>query len=155
MFTKGSLFHILHHPVIDRVGAGGNRPVQTAAAANRVKIRQLEAALLHRCQHGRLAVVRLINHPFELIQLLCGVIQPFLKKLLLLLKNGDLGGGGTGVNNQNLHKNLLFHFSSLKSGIFQNIFSLNHLPNHLLNNLIIGFMHSFVNVLFAFSEKLG
>ena len=90
--------HVVHDPVVDGVGAGGDGPVQAAPAAHRVEVRQAEAALRHGVQNGLLAVIRLVDDPVEAVQLLGGVVHGGLINLRLLVENGHLGAGGAGVD---------------------------------------------------------
>ena len=105
--------HIVHHLVVDGIGAAGDGTVQTAAAAHRVKVLQLIASLGDGVQDGVLAVVRLVDDPLELIQLLGGVVNAQLIELLVLLEHSDLGAGGAGVDDKDLHMgvpSLSFYF---------------------------------------------
>ena len=107
MLPVGRLLHIAHHGIADGVGAGGDGPVQAAPAAHSVKIGQLIAALRHRIQNGLLPVVRLINDPVKLIQLLRGVVDALFEDLLVFVEHSDLCGSCAGVDDQNLHPFLL------------------------------------------------
>ena len=75
MLAVGSRLHVVHDPVVDGVGAGGNGAVQTAASAHRVKVRQLVPGGGDGVQNGGLAVVRLIDDAVELVQLLGRVVD--------------------------------------------------------------------------------
>ena len=99
MLAIGRRLHVVHDLVIDGVGAGGDGAVQAAAAAHRVKVRQLVAGGGDGVQNGGLAVVRLIDDAVELIQLLGGVVKPQLVELLLLVEHRDLRAGSAGVDN--------------------------------------------------------
>ena len=103
MLAVGSLLHILHHPVADGVGAGGDRAVQAATAAHGIEILQAEAPLRPRLQHSPLAELRLIDDPVEALQLLSRVDDALFQKLPFLLKHRHLGGGGAGIDDQYLH----------------------------------------------------
>ena len=103
MLAVGGLLHILHHPVADGVGAGGDRTVQAATATHGVEILQAEAALRHRLQHRPLTQGRLIDDPVEALQLLSRVDDALLQQLPFLLKHRHLGGGGAGIDDQYLH----------------------------------------------------
>ena len=98
MLAIGGGLHVVHDPVVDGVGAGGDGPVQAAPAAHRVEVRQAEAALRHGVQNGLLAVIRLVDDPVEAVQLLGGVVHGGLINLRLLVENGHLGAGGAGVD---------------------------------------------------------
>ena len=103
MLAVGGLLHILHHPVTDGVGAGGDRAVQAATATHGIEILQAEAALRHRLQHSPLAELRLIDDPVEALQLLSRVDDALFQKLPFLLKHRYLGGGSAGIDDQYLH----------------------------------------------------
>ena len=117
MLAVGCGLYVGHDLVVDGVGAGGNGPVQTAAAAHRVEVRQAEAALRHGVQNGLLAVIRLVDDPGEAVQLLGGVVDGHFEELFLVLEHRDLGGGCAGVDDQQLHS--LSPFLSRPEGGFR------------------------------------
>ena len=135
MLAVGRGLHIVHHLVVDGVGAAGDGTVQTAAAAHRVKVLQLITGLGDSVQDGGLAVVRLVDDPLELIQLFGGVVNAQLEKLLVFIEHGDFGAGGAGVDDKDLHMgvpSLSLTVSNTSSKIS---------PNHLMNYSQYGTFH--------------
>lgn len=78
VLAVGRGLHVVHDPVVDGVGAGGDGPVQAAPAAHGGKVRQPKVALCHGVQNGLLAEVRLVNDPVEPVQLLGRVVNALL-----------------------------------------------------------------------------
>ena len=107
MFAVGRGLHVGHDLVVDGVRTAGDGPVQPAPPAHGGKVAQLIARLADGLQNGLLAVARLVDDPGELIQLLCGMVDGDLEKLLLVLKHRDLGGCRAGVDDQKFHVFLL------------------------------------------------
>ena len=140
VLAVGRGLHVVHDPVVDGVGAGGDGPVQAAPAAHGGKVRQPKAALRHGVQNGLLAEVRLVNDPVEPVQLLGRVVDALFEQLLLLVENGDLGAGSAGVDDQYLHRR-----APLRNG-----FS----PNNLMNSFIMAVPFPFVNGDFRGWENL-
>ncbi len=98
MLAVGCGLHIGHDLVVDGVGAAGDGAVQSTPPAHGGEVAQLIARLGDGLQNGRLAVVRLVDDPGELIQLLCGVVDGDFEKLFLVLEHRDLGRGRAGVD---------------------------------------------------------
>ena len=117
MLTVGRGLYVGHDLVVDGVGAGGNGPVQTAAAADGGKVGQLITGLGDGLENGLLAVVRLVDDPGEAVQLLGGVVDGHFEELFLVLEHRDLGGGCAGVDDQQLHS--LSPFLSRPAGGFR------------------------------------
>ena len=127
MLAVGRGLHIVHHLIVDGVGAAGNGAGQSAAPAHRVKVLQLVAGLGDGAEDGVLAVVRLVDDPLEPVQLLGGVVDAQLEQLLLLLEHRDLRAGGAGVDDKDLHVGLPLFL------LFLSVASSTISPNYLVN----------------------
>ena len=107
MLAVGRGLHVGHDLVVHGIRTAGDGPVQPAPPAHGGEVAQLIARLGDGLQNGLLAVVRLVDDPGELIQLLGGVVDRDLEKLLLVLEHRDLGGRSAGVDDQKFHTFLL------------------------------------------------
>ena len=103
--------HILHHAVVDGVGAAGDGLHQAAPPRHRGEVLQGDALFLHRPQDERLPVAKLVEHPVEGLQVFRGVGDVALEQLDAVLEHRDLRGGAAGIDDQDLHAvSLTFHF---------------------------------------------
>ena len=96
-------FHVMHHPFIHGVCTRWNGTIQAAPTAHRVKIPHIIAGSSNSVENRRLSILRLIDHMGESIQLFRRMIDAHLEELLLLLKDGHLCAGGSGIDNQYFH----------------------------------------------------
>ena len=86
---------------------------QTAAAGSEgIDTLQRHAGGIDLGHDGLHTVGQLITDLLELLQLFGSVVHIGTPDLLIVLKQGDLGAGGTGVDNKNLHQDLLNYSSS-------------------------------------------
>ena len=112
MLALDALFQVGQQLVADGVGAAGDGLEQAAAADDDVQRVDVAVFLLQKVQDDLLAEILLVDDGGVLGDLLGGMAQRFLKQQRLVLEHADLGGGGTGIDDQAFDRHgdlLLFH----------------------------------------------
>ena len=103
MLSHGRIVHIVHRPLIDLIGARRDVAQKASSSHHSGKIRHTVAGLLHFLQDQLQTVAGLLIHMMERSQILLAVQQRASPFLLLFLEYGQLGGGGPGIDDQNVH----------------------------------------------------
>ena len=93
--------HEVHHVLIHQVGTGGTVGQLTAPGTDGVQRGQIHAVGGQFLFNGGLAEICLFHDPGEGAQVLFAVAHGGVKQLLLTLKEGQLGRGGAGVDDEN------------------------------------------------------
>ena len=103
VLSHGRIVHIVHRPLIDLIGARRDVAQKASSSHHSGKIRHTVAGLLHFLQDQLQTVAGLLIHMMERSQILLAVQQRASPFLLLFLEYGQLGGGGPGIDDQNVH----------------------------------------------------
>lgn len=98
-----SVAHILHHPVVDRIGTAWDGLHQSSPPSHRGERLQSDALLHHRPQDEFLTIGKLIKYLVKRLQILRRMGDIGLEELLLVLKNRDFCRSAARVDDQDLH----------------------------------------------------
>ena len=92
--------HIVHHGLIHQVCAGLAGGQLTAPGADAIQRRHVDTAIRQCLFDGGAAEIHLLHDPVEGRQLFTGIAERLVKELIRPLKQRDLGGGRTGIDDQ-------------------------------------------------------
>ena len=103
-----SLLQILQKSLRHGVGAAGNGLEHAAPPYHYVQGSQIKVFRLQQIRYDFLAEILLVHYGGISGNLLRGMPQGLLEQKVLILKNTDLGGGGTGIDNQAFNGHFIF-----------------------------------------------
>ena len=92
---------IVDHLLIDDERAARHGGQQAAARHDAVEAPLIDTLSFKRFVDMRHAVIELVHDPGKLLDLVQRVADRLGHDLLVVVENGDLGGGGTGIDNKN------------------------------------------------------